>query len=134
AIRTEMTAVEGKIPTEIGGRNLLKNTGRTVTAGMGVDDYWREIVPLKRNSEYVFSVDVRGSQNMKMECIKSNYSRPVDTVASNGKTGSDSGGLIPFDVTTSFQRIWVKIKTRNWPSETDASGGLSIVVRTDGVL
>ncbi len=106
---------------QIGGRNLLTNTKQELHTdnSSGQERVQLSTFPksfeFTRNSEYVFSFDLKGSGQVQF--VISNYSYPVSTVASNGAVGSDNGGLLYFTATGEWNRGWVKIKTSNWSVE-----------------
>lgn len=104
---------------EIGGRNLILDSEKILhkdnKLGSSAIAIFTNNFLFKRNSEYVFSFDIKGTGVTSF--VVGNYTYPVSSIASDGQVGSDNGGLIFFNTTERYNRIWIKIKTDNWSVE-----------------
>ena len=146
-ITSAVSAIESKIPTEIGAVNLLKNsktfTGSGIT-GSGTllsETYqgcavrrlkvtgevaiaeFRNCVYPKLGGEYVASFWAKGKGVIRIFFYgESGYLGVASGLTSEGNTESRGDGLFDFNLTADWKRYWVKYKLNSAPSSATNVG------------
>ncbi len=105
---------------DIGGENLFTDSEGEIhidnSAGTDNAVVFEQKVTLTRKTEYVVSFDVKGSGAVTFLAYLPDY--PIISVGSNGELGVGFYGTLDFTLTGTWKRVWVKITTGNWASET----------------
>ena len=146
-ITSAVSAVEGKIPTEIGAVNFLKNTksftGSNITGSstllnetyqscavrylkttseVAISEFRNCVYP-KLGGEYVASFWAKGSGILRIFFYGENGYLQVDSgLTSEGDAVTRADGLFEFDLTDSWQRYWVKYKLKTAPARATSVG------------
>lgn len=140
-ITSAVSAVEGKIPTEIGAVNLLKNTktftGSNITgSGTNLSETYqgctvrrlkvtgevaiaefRNCVYPKLGGEYVASFWAKGKGIVRIFFYgESGYLGVASGLTSEGNAVTRGDGLFDFNLTSEWKRYWVKYKLNSAPS------------------
>ncbi|QMS96953.1 hypothetical protein [Streptococcus equinus] len=150
-ITSAVSAVEGKIPTEIGAVNLLKNTktfkGSNITGSSTVLSevyqdcavrYFKNTNPNsarqdlvqfnnciypKLGGEYVASFWAKGSGELSIFFYgDNNYLQEDLTVSSWGESTTRYDGYITLTLTEDWQRYWIKYKLKTAPFSATSVG------------
>ncbi len=146
-LKTTISAVEGKIPTEIGAVNLLKNsktfTGSNiigsgavlsetyqgcavrylkVTGEVAIAEFNNCVYP-KLGGEYVASFWAKGNGKFRVYFHgNSGYLGVAEGLSSEGDETTRGDGLISFNLTADWKRYWVKYKMKSEPASATNVG------------
>ena len=146
-IKSSISAVEGKIPTEIGAVNLLKNSKAfkgsniggsgtilsetyqscavrhlKVTGEVDVAEFYNSVYP-KLGGKYVASFWAKGNGSLIVFFHgNSGYLRVAEGLSSEGNVTTWGDGLITFNLTADWKRYWVKYKMKSEPASATSVG------------
>lgn len=139
-ISKRITTVESKIPTEIGGRNLIANTelpsgyngtylnfgvmSSTYTGTTYRDTFTGQTTVIPKGEDYVVSFYAKASTNSEIVCHFYNPNSTTQAVSSTGQTSDKVDGGVNVSITTEWQRYWVRWKQ----SPTGTTSKKSLIV------
>lgn len=139
-ISKKITTVESKIPTELGGRNLIANTelpsgylntylnfgvmSSTYSGTTYRDTFTGQTTIIPKGEDYVVSFYAKASANVETYCYFYEPNSTIQAVSSTGQTSSATDGTIGVSITTEWQRYWVRWKQN--PANTTTKKSLII--------
>lgn len=139
-INQSIIEIEGKIPTEIGGRNLTPNTefpsgyigtylnfgvmSSTYSGTTYRDTFMAQTTIIPKGEDYVVSFYAKASANVETFCYFYNPGSTTHAVSSTGQTTATTDGKVGVSITTEWQRYWVRWKQN--PANTTTKKNLIV--------